>query len=77
MSELRAQVRKGRLVMDIPTDLPDGTVLDLVVDDEGDDLSEEERTALHESLTRAWSSVKAGRVHSAAEVLNVLRQRRA
>ena len=37
MSPLRARVEKGRLVLDEPTTLPDGTVIDLVVDDEGDD----------------------------------------
>jgi hypothetical protein len=32
---VRATVRNGRLIVDQPTDLPEGTVLDLVVDDEG------------------------------------------
>jgi hypothetical protein len=38
MSSLRARVEKGRLVLDEPTTLPEGTVIDLVADDEGDDL---------------------------------------
>ena len=33
MSGLRARVQNGRLVVDEPTALPEGTVLDLVVDD--------------------------------------------
>ena len=45
MSAIRAKVQNGRLLLDAPTDLPDGTVLDLVVDDEGDDLDEVERAA--------------------------------
>ena len=35
---LRAHVKDGYLRVDEPTTLPEGTVLDLVVDDEGDDL---------------------------------------
>jgi hypothetical protein len=33
--------------LDEPTTLPEGTVLDLVLDDEGDDLSDQDREALH------------------------------
>jgi hypothetical protein len=40
MNKLRATVKKGRFVIDTPTTLPEGTVLDLVVDDEGDDLTD-------------------------------------
>ena len=47
MSPLRARVQKGRLVLDEPTKLPEGTVIELVADDGGDDLTEQERRALH------------------------------
>ncbi len=60
--------------MDEPTTLPEGTVLDLVVDDEGDGLDEAERAALNESISRAWESVRAGRGRPAREVLDDLRQ---
>jgi hypothetical protein len=50
MSPLRARVDKGRPVLDEPTTLPDGTVIDLVADDEGDNLTEDERRILHEAL---------------------------
>ena len=43
MSPFRARVEKGRLVRDEPTTLPEGTVIDLVMDDEGDDLADEDR----------------------------------
>lgn len=33
MSGVRAQVKNGRLIVDEPTSLPEGTVLDLVLDD--------------------------------------------
>lgn len=35
MSGVRARVQNGRLIVDDPTTLPEGTVLDLVCDDEG------------------------------------------
>lgn len=53
MERLRARVRQGRLVPDEPTDLPEGTVLDLLADDEGDDLDDAERTALDRAITAA------------------------
>lgn len=76
MSPLRARVENGRIVLDEPTTLPDGTVIDLVADDEGDDLSDEERHALHEALSASWESAEAGRLRPASAVLNELRQRR-
>ena len=65
MSPLRARVEKGRLVLDEPTTLPEGTVVDLVADDEGDDLTDEERRALHETLSASWRSAEAGRLRTA------------
>jgi len=76
MSPLRARVENGRLVLDEPTTLPDGTVIDLVADDAGDDLTEEERRALHEALSASWSSAEAGRLRPASEIIEELRQRR-
>jgi hypothetical protein len=76
MSPLQARVEKGRLVLDEPTTLPEGTVVDLVADDDGDDLSEEERRVLHEALTTSWESAEAGRLRPASALLDELRQRR-
>ena len=73
---IRARVSQGRLVVDEPTELPEGTVLDLAVDDEGDDLNEEERQALHEHLDKALVAVNAGKGRPAADVLADLRGRR-
>jgi hypothetical protein len=72
MSGFRARVQNGRLVIDEPTDLPEGTVLDLVVDDEGDDLTDEERAALHDALRQSAEELKAGRGYPAADVLRDL-----
>ena len=69
MSTIRARVRNGRLIVDEPTDLPEGTELDLVIDDVGDDLDEAERAALHAAIARAWASVQAGEGRLAADVL--------
>ena len=40
---LKARVIGGRLVLDEPIDLPDGTVVDLLPADEADDLDEVDR----------------------------------
>jgi hypothetical protein len=75
MSGLRARVHKGRLVVDEPTDLPEGTVLDLVVDDEGDDMDDAERAALDASIARALDAARAGKVRPAADVVAELRRK--
>ena len=72
MSKLQAVVSKGRIVLDIATDLPEGMVLDLVVDDAGDTLTDEERRALHESLRQSREDIKAGRFRDARAVLDEL-----
>ena len=76
MSPLRARVEKGRLVLDEPTTLPEGTIVDLVADDEDDDLTEEERAALHDALSASWKSAETGNLRPASAILNELRQRR-
>ena len=76
MNPLRARVEKGRLVLDLPTTLPEGTVVNLVADDEGDDLTDEERRILHEALSASWKSAEAGRLQPASKIVDELRQRR-
>ena len=75
MPGLRARVHNGRLVVDEPTDLPEGTVLDLVVDDEGDDMDEAERAALDASISRALDAARCGKVRPAADVVADLRRK--
>lgn len=75
MSAIRARVQNGRLLVDAPTELPEGTVLDLVVDDEGDELGADERAALDAAISRAWAAANAGQVRSVDEVLKALRRR--
>ena len=74
MQALKVQVKNGRLVLDEPTDLPDGAEVEVVVID--DDLSPEERVALHASLDRALEDSEAGRGMDAAEYLRQYRARR-
>jgi hypothetical protein len=76
MGPLRARVEKGRLVLDEPTTLPDGTIVDLVADDEGDDLSNDERRVLPEALSASWKSAEAGRLRPASAILHELCKRR-
>lgn len=76
MGVLKAQVRNGRLVMDVPTKLPEGTVLELAAADPGDNLSKEERAALHKALGRSWRQWKAGKTHPASDLLKKMRQSR-
>jgi hypothetical protein len=76
MSPLRARVENGRLVLEEPTTLPEGTVVNLVADDEGDDLTDEERRALHEALSESWKSAEPGRLRPASAILDELRRSR-
>lgn len=76
MSPLQARVETGRLVLDQPTTLPEGTVIDPVADDEGDDLTDAERRTLHEALSSAVRSADAGRLRPASEILDELRRQR-
>ena len=73
MQPLKAIVRNGKLVVDeTPTDLPEGTEVELVVADQGDDLDDEERARLHASIGRGLADIKAGRVTDIDDVLNEL-----
>ena len=70
MSVLRARVQGGKLVLNEPTDLPEGTNVQLVVvDDDSGELSPEERAAVEASLDRSLDQVDRGEVIPAAEAL--------
>jgi hypothetical protein len=70
---LKARVRKGRLVVDEPTDLPEGTEIELLPMDPGDWLDDDDRAALHRALVASGADVEAGRTTDANEVLRELR----
>ena len=57
---LRARVRGGRLVLDEPIDLPEGSEVDLVLAEEQDDLDDGDRARLHAALDLARVQVRQG-----------------
>jgi hypothetical protein len=80
MQPLKARVSNGRILLDEPTDRPDGEVVELVPLDEvlaagGDYLDPEDRRRLHEALERGLEDVKAGRTIPAEVALDELRRR--
>lgn len=75
VKKLKAQVQNGRLVMNEPTELPEGTVLHLVMDDGGDELTDCERALLHASLDRSWEQACAGQTRPAEQFLAELKTR--
>ena len=72
---IRARVNAGRLVVNEPTDLPDGTELELLPLDPGDWLDEANRAALHKALLESDADVAAGRLIDADDILKELRSR--
>lgn len=76
MDTLRARVRNGRLVLDEPTSLPEGTELELSAADPGDDLDDAQRDALHAAIDRGVADVKAGRTISAQQMIDELDRKR-
>ena len=72
---LKARVKAGRLVVDEPTDLPEGTEIELLPLDPGDWLDEEDRAALHQALKDSDEDIKAGRLVDADVILRELRSR--
>ena len=75
MSLFRANVRNGRLVLDEPTDLPEGSILDLVIADTWDALDDADRKALHEARDRSAEDFAHGRTVAAEDVMKRLRER--
>lgn len=72
---LKAHVQAGRLVVDVATDLPEGTEVDLLALDPGDWLDESDREALHDAIRQSGEDVSAGRLVDAMEVLRELRSK--
>ena len=80
MQPLRARVQNGRIVLDEPTELPEGEVIELVPLDDvlaagGDYLVAEDRERLHASIDRGLEDINAGRTVDANEVIAGLRAR--
>ena len=73
MQALKAQVKNGRLVLDEPTDLPEGAEVTLSITDDEDDLTDEERAELRAELQASVAEMKAGKGIDADAVLAELR----
>jgi len=68
-----AHVKNGRLVLDEPTDLAEGSAVPLEIADDWDELDDEERAALHRELAASIAERKAGAgTYSVEEVLGEL-----
>ena len=77
MNALKAHVENGRVVLDEPMDLPDGTVLSIVPVNDADDLDAEERAELHREIAASIADRKVGApTYSVEEVLAELGSRR-
>lgn len=72
---LRARVKGGRLVLDEPSTLPEGTVVDLIPADDIDELDPAERARLHGFLAQSIRTHVPGTGVPADEVLARLRAR--
>ena len=73
MQAFKAHVRNGRIVVDEPTDLPDGTELYLLPIEDGDELDDQERAALHAAIEEAEKELDGGQVVSEEELWARLR----
>ena len=79
MNSLKAKVQDGRLIHDEPTDLADGTVVELVEADpyahldDADDLDDEERAKLHKAIDRGRAELEAGQGIPAEEFVKEIK----
>lgn len=71
---LKARVRNGRLVLDEPTNLPEGAEVTVILAD-SDDLDDEERAELHRAIEEGMDDCDAGRVEDAYQLIAELRSR--
>jgi hypothetical protein len=75
MSALKAVVHNGHLTLDVSTDLPEGTVVELEpVDpyaylDAGDELDDDERNRLHAAIREGLDDIQKGHVISAEDFI--------
>jgi hypothetical protein len=69
----RGQVHSGRLIVDEPIDLPDGSEVTLSVVEDGDELDDEDRARLHEAIRAGQAELDRGEGIPAAEVIAKLR----
>jgi hypothetical protein len=67
MNAFKAEVKNGRLIVDEPTDLPDGTVMYLVPAADNDAMSAEERAELERAIEEGAEDFERGDFSDAHE----------
>ncbi len=77
MLNVRGRVRGGRLLVDEPTDLPEGSEVELVAADDVEADLEAWSPELDAELARRYAAARDGEVVSAEDFLEKLRARRA
>jgi hypothetical protein len=75
MRALKAHVRSGRILVDEPTDLPEGTEIELVPLDELDEygMTPEERAELDSALEESEAEIARGESVSLDQLWETLR----
>jgi hypothetical protein len=74
MTILHARVRNGRVVVDEPTDLPDGARVDLLLLDAAAEMDDTERASIEASISRGIAQADRGDVFSVESVIERLRK---
>lgn len=72
MRALKAHVKAGTLLLDEPTDLPDGAEVRVALVDD-DDLDDSERAKLHAAILAGEGELDAGQIVSEGELRSRLR----
>lgn len=73
MEIVTAEVKDGRLLVDQPSQLPEGTIVQLVVAEEIGFLSPQDRVALNLAIDEAADDIEAGRLRPARDVVAELK----
>jgi hypothetical protein len=73
MPILRGHVESGRIVVDEPMDLPEGTEVEIAVLDEDEEMTAEERAEIEADIDAGLEQAARGEGTPAEEVLRRLR----
>jgi hypothetical protein len=76
MSIQRARVKDGHIVVDEPTDLPEGMELTVAVLDADEGMSDSERAELDAAIEQGRADIAAGKGIAAEDFLSRLRTAR-
>jgi hypothetical protein len=72
---VKARVVNGHLVVNEPTDLPEGTELELVSVDDDDDMNDEDRAEVLRLIDEGLADVDAGNTRDFGAVIESLGKR--